>query len=58
MSRIDAVKWIVDKAKRSKSKWIVPILSDIKHAFITAKWDLILIDVWKKGKYMCTCVQI
>lgn len=47
-STIDAVKWVVDRTKESKSKWVALILIDIKNAFNTANWDKILTAMEEK----------
>lgn len=48
-STVDAVKWVTDKANNSKSKWVLLILLDIKNAFNSANWDLILMAMEERG---------
>ncbi|MGP1906151.1 MAG: RNA-directed DNA polymerase [Candidatus Hodgkinia cicadicola] len=47
-STTDAMRWVVDRAKQSKSKWVALILIDIKNAFNTANWDKILTAMEEK----------
>lgn len=48
-STIDAIERVVDIAKKHKNKWCAMVLVDVKNAFNTAQWSIILEKLKRRG---------